>query len=474
MKTWLATFVAILVGLSNSPQAAAESLWFDSIPPHPTVAVWRDNRWIPLVASGRCVESGPIHPSDRLRFRLSRPGYHDSEVEISGTDLQGPGPVRIPQNPRQRLALKPRLAQVLFQTYPSRAQVYLLLPGGQREYLGLTGDVVILNLASVLGGARSGLFYIELCRPGQSSVMIPIPSYSFYSEGVIRWPQQGTYILPSQTHLLWAPLAALLLPVVGLAWIAHQRGRQSAQISKRKGLRLGPYRLLERVAKGGSATVYKAALWDGDSLDLLALKVLHPEILGLTTDISMILQEVEALRRLDHPGIVKVYDWGEELGRSYLAMEWVEGQDLRQTIAASPLGQSACKEVLGQILLALQHAHLKGIIHRDLKPENILITAKGRIKLSDFGLASLRPNATMCLGGTPGYLAPELLAGQSPWSGSDLFAIGVIACELLTGRLPKTNPTIPSPWKPWIERLMEADPERRFSSAQQALDSMPC
>ncbi|MBT9588560.1 serine/threonine protein kinase [bacterium] len=474
MKKW---FVSMLVGLSGWAPVPAESLWFDSIPPHPAVAVWRNHRWIPLAVSGRCVESGPI--SGKTRFRLSHPGYQDSEVEFLVSDLQGPVPVRIPRDPRQRLTLKPRLARVLFETYPSRAEVYLLLPGGQKDYLGLSGNVVVLNLASVLGGTQSGLFYIELCRPGHQSVMVPIPSYSLYSDGVVRWPGQGTYVLPSQSYL---PQAALMMAplVAGMVWMAHKRRRRhrETQVSKRQGLRLGPYRLLERVAQGGSATVYKAVGWDGGSMEPLAIKVLHPEILGLNTDSTMILKEVEALRRLDHPGIVKVSDWGEELGRAYLAMEWVDGQDLRQTIAASPLGLAASADVLRQILSALQHAHQKGIVHRDLKPENILINGKGRTKLSDFGLATNRPNSAPSnsapsLSGTPGYLAPELLSGHPAWCGSDLFAVGVIACELLTGHLPKHNPELPTMWKAWIQSLLEADPKQRVASAQQALETMP-
>lgn len=464
---------AICCLLLGSPALRAESLWFDCIPPQPAVAVWSQQRWLPLASSGRCVEYSPIvGGSSSLRFRLSHPGYEDAEVEIPRQELQGPSPIRVPSNRRRRLTLKPRLARVQFETTPNQAEVYLLLPGGRKEYLGLSGQVVSLNLASVVGGSQSGLFHVELQKTGYQPVLLPIPSYAFYSAESIHWPAQGRYVLP-RTYPAWLGWWLAALPA--LAWLLYRRHfrKPAPELLERRGLRLKDYRLLERVAEGGSATVYRACWWDDPSRDPVAVKILHPQIMGCPTDSSMILKEVELLARLDHPGIVKVSDWGEDLGRAYMVMEWVEGQDLRHTISASPLGTEASADILKQILTALHHAHLKGIIHRDLKPENVLINQQSRIKLSDFGLAMSDQQRALSVSGTPGYLAPELLKGLQPWCGSDIYAVGVIACELLTGQSPHKGLPLPPLWQAWIQSLMETDPALRIQSALEALEKIP-
>ncbi|MFN8611683.1 MAG: serine/threonine-protein kinase [Vulcanimicrobiota bacterium] len=454
-----------------SHPALSESFWFDCIPPNPAVAVWSQQRWVPLATSGRCVEWGVDASQPSLRFRLSHPGYEDAVVEVPRQQLQGDSPIRVPLARHRRLTLKPRLARVQFETSPEQAEVYLLLPGGGREYLGLSGQVVALNLATVMGGSQSGLFHIELRKAGYQPVLLPIPSYAFYSQEVIYWPSQGRYALPGRLPP-W--LGWWLLGLPGLAWLAYRRrgSASSNQLPERKGLRLGDYRLLERVAEGGSATVYRACRWDDPSMQLLAIKVLHPQVMGCPSEGSMILREVELLSRMDHPGIVKVLDWGENLGRAYLVMEWVEGQDLRHTLAASPVSAEACADLLKQLLTALHHAHARGILHRDLKPENLLITQQARLKVTDFGLAITTQQNVLSISGTPGYLAPELLAGKQPWSGSDLYAAGVIACELLTGQLRPKGAPLPNNWAEWIDRLTQPDPSLRFQSAPEALEAL--
>lgn len=263
---------------------------------------------------------------------------------------------------------------------------------------------------------------------------------------------------------------------------------------------LGTFRLLNILGKGGMATVYKAV--PAASMDLreaVAVKVLRKEIAQSTEFMARFRQEAQVTNRLNHPHIVRLIDWGSEREYVYLVVELIEGGDLRSRLTGHPLPASEVWSALNAICAGVGYAHSQGVVHRDLKPENFLITQSGILKVADFGLArgedQERLTATGTTLGTPAYMAPEQIQGRDPHPSMDQYAIGVIAYELVTGRLPfnagdpvqmifmtMTDPPIPpSRYVPISEQLeqvllkmLEKRPENRYASvleASQALEN---
>ncbi|MDQ3627545.1 MAG: Stk1 family PASTA domain-containing Ser/Thr kinase [Actinomycetota bacterium] len=203
----------------------------------------------------------------------------------------------------------------------------------------------------------------------------------------------------------------------------------------------GRYRIDERIARGGMATVYTAV---DTRLDRqVAVKVMH-EGLGADEDFAdRFVREARASARLNHPGVVAVFDQGEDEGTVYLVMEYVPGATLRDVIRKeAPLPPARALAVMEQVLQALGAAHQAGLVHRDVKPENVLIAPTGQVKVADFGLARAVTSTTAAtatagvLIGTVSYVAPELVLHQGTDARSDVYACGVLLFELLTGRKP--------------------------------------
>ncbi len=203
----------------------------------------------------------------------------------------------------------------------------------------------------------------------------------------------------------------------------------------------GRYRIEERIARGGMATVYTAV---DTRLDRqVAVKVMH-EGLGADQDFAdRFVREARASARLNHPGVVAVFDQGEDDGVVYLVMEYVAGATLRDVIRTeAPLAPARALAVMEQVLQALGAAHQAGLVHRDVKPENVLIAPTGQVKVADFGLARAVTSTTAVtatagvLIGTVSYVAPELVLHQGTDARCDVYACGVLLFELLTGRKP--------------------------------------
>jgi serine/threonine-protein kinase len=178
----------------------------------------------------------------------------------------------------------------------------------------------------------------------------------------------------------------------------------------------------------------------------VAIKVLHRSLAGDQAFVDRFRREARAAAVLSHPNIVAVYDWGAVDGIYYMVMEFVRGRGVRDLLNAEhhlPPAQAA--EILRQTLLALDHAHRQGIVHRDIKPENVLLTTEGVVKVADFGLARAYADGTAtqagAVTGTVQYLAPEQIRGEPADPRSDLYSLGIVAYELLTGRLPFTGET---------------------------------
>jgi beta-lactam-binding protein with PASTA domain/tRNA A-37 threonylcarbamoyl transferase component Bud32 len=199
----------------------------------------------------------------------------------------------------------------------------------------------------------------------------------------------------------------------------------------------GRYRVLEQLAEGGMATVYLAV---DTRLDReVALKVMRPHLVHDESFVARFRREARSAARLSHPGIVGVFDQGEDAGRMFLAMEYVPGQTLREVMdAEGVLSPRACLDLLEPVLDALAAAHRAGIIHRDIKPENVLIREDGAVKVADFGLARAVSSHTATsssgvLLGTVAYLSPEQVERGVADARSDVYAAGLLLFELLTG-----------------------------------------
>lgn len=209
----------------------------------------------------------------------------------------------------------------------------------------------------------------------------------------------------------------------------------------------GRYRIGDRIARGGMAGVYEA---HDVRLDrTVAVKIMHAGLgdgaPGEDAFADRFVREARAAARLSHPNVVAVYDQGEDDGTVYLAMELVRGRTLRDTIAEqAPMPPHRALALLDPVLTALAAAHRAGLVHRDVKPENVLISEDGQVKVADFGLAKAvtaetQHTANDVLIGTVSYLAPEVVADGRADARADVYAVGVILYELLTGAKPHTG-----------------------------------
>lgn len=295
-------------------------------------------------------------------------------------------------------------------------------------------------------------------------------------------PRSRTVVLDEPTGTAASPLAALLghgeTPPP-----PRTRGSES---------RFGEYRLLDQLGKGGMASVFRAERRG----EVVALKRPLPSLLEDPEFLERFLREAEIGRTLHHPNIIRIFERGDVDGVPYFTMELVEGETLQAHVrreGALPPRHAA--SVVSQVAEALDYAHLKGVVHRDLKPSNIMIADGGTVKVMDYGIARARRfeglTVTGAFLGTPDYVAPETAEGRSTDARSDLYALGVIFYEILTGRRPFVGdtpfatlrkhctepPTPPSLILPGTPRALEAiilrllrkDPGDRYPGAEELL-----
>ena len=213
--------------------------------------------------------------------------------------------------------------------------------------------------------------------------------------------------------------------------------------------KLGKYELRREVGRGGMGVVYEA--YDPTICRRVALKTLCGDVLSgpeADTYIGRLRREAQAAGRLNHPNIVAVYDFGEEpqqpgarAGRiAYITMEFVEGRELQQLLAAQErLAVPAIVRIMSQLLDALEYSHKNGVVHRDIKPSNIMLLEDGTVKVTDFGIARIESSTLTRAGaimGSPSYMSPEQFLGVSTDARSDLYSAGIVLYELLTGEVP--------------------------------------
>jgi len=191
------------------------------------------------------------------------------------------------------------------------------------------------------------------------------------------------------------------------------------------------YFLRKLVGAGGMADVYLA--WDSSRSTQLAVKVLRPDLVHNPRFFQQFAKEAELLRRLEHPNIVRLYEFERQGDITFLVMDWVDGNDLRQTISQRkrPYPPQQAAEILGPVCSAMHYAHQNGVFHCDVKPANILLHKDGRVLLTDFGVARLASEHIS--GGTPAYMAPEQFQGGTIDARTDVYALGVTLYEMLSG-----------------------------------------
>ncbi len=309
--------------------------------------------------------------------------------------------------------------------------------------------------------------------------------------------------LAAHLAALRAPLAFATVILIGAGGMvlfhtrSHRRARRLEDLLARtdgggllEGSELGGYYLLGELGAGGMARVYRGRKGSEE----VAVKVLQATLSGDPELFKRFKREVRLCKEMDHPHIVRLYDWGEEHGLVYLVMELVEGGTLRERLRGEGLSPEQAAEVLLPLFQALAYAHSRGVVHRDLKPENVMFTASGKLKVMDFGLSradnSTNLTQTGTVLGTPAYMAPEQIQGVSYDRAIDQYALGVMAYELLTGRQPFQAPDplqvlfqhvgekpeppsrlradLPAEVEQILLRMLAKAPESRFASVEEA------
>jgi serine/threonine protein kinase len=258
------------------------------------------------------------------------------------------------------------------------------------------------------------------------------------------------------------------------------------------GRMLGPYRIINQIGQGGMATVYKAYQPSVDRE--VAIKVLPSQLAGSPEFATRFQQEARIIAKLEHPHILPVFDYGESDGIAYFVMRYMDAGTLKdKMVEGRPLPLHEIDRLFTQLAEALSYAHSRGVIHRDLKPANVLIDAHGNVFLTDFGIAKLLESAsprltqTDAIMGTPAYISPEQAQGQTVDQRSDIYSLGIILYEMVTGSVPFTaetplavlfkhisdplpppsvlKPDVPPEIEKVILRALAKDPRDRFATA---------
>jgi serine/threonine-protein kinase len=260
---------------------------------------------------------------------------------------------------------------------------------------------------------------------------------------------------------------------------------------------LGPYRVIEPLGQGGMATVYKAY---HAALDrYVAIKVLHPAFKEDPNFLARFKREARIVAKLDHPNIVPIYDFDEERGMPYLVMRYIDGKTLKTILrqGAMPVGRAL--SIIRPVAEGLAYAHTQGILHRDIKPSNIILASDQHIFLTDFGLARIAQASDSTISqdmliGTPQYISPEQARGVPATERSDIYSLGVVLFEMLTGRVPfsadtpyaiihdhiysplplpsSINPGLPKDVERVLLKALAKDPAARYTNALELLNAL--
>jgi FixJ family two-component response regulator/tRNA A-37 threonylcarbamoyl transferase component Bud32 len=352
----------------------------------------------------------------------------------------------------------------------------------------------------ILASDRMDVVLLDIKMPGMDGMeAFKVICKERYKCDVIMISGHGTIetaveaIKYGAVDFLEKPFSLAKITGVVKSVLSRRRDGQRLDDEKEKDRIVGrKYRIVGKIASGGSATVYRAVQTDLERT--VALKVLHSYLTGTESFHERFLREARITASLSHPGIVQLYDYGREGNSHYLAMEFVDGPSLEFFLNAKKKPTlSAGMLVMRDVCRALEHAHGHNIIHRDLKPQNILIARGGAVKLVDFGLARLLDSSLQKLtaqghiAGTPQFISPEQVSGREPGTASDIFSMGTLLYLLATSRLPfvganiaeivhrvsigkyedprTLNPAISERLKTVIATCLQHEPADRYASA---------
>jgi eukaryotic-like serine/threonine-protein kinase len=266
--------------------------------------------------------------------------------------------------------------------------------------------------------------------------------------------------------------------------------------------KIGRYQILDELGRGAMGVVYKAEDPNLDRVVALKTIILDKDADGRAEYHKRFFLEAKAAGKLTHPNLVTVYDFGEVDDVAYLAMELLEGTDLRKRVLEGPvIPAPEAVEIALQVAEGLAFAHKRGIVHRDIKPANIMLLERGQAKITDFGLARMRvadhKTSTGIVLGTPRYMSPEQISGQPVDQRSDIFSLGIVLWEMLTGRRlfsgtemaqvshsitfdeheppTRVNPDLPTMLDFVVARALKKDPAVRYQDAAElAADLRTC
>ncbi|MHB2019797.1 MAG: serine/threonine protein kinase [Candidatus Xenobia bacterium] len=367
------------------------------------------------------------------------------------------------------MLLRPLVAEesrrVTLRTWPSGARVLEVFPRGPR-LVGFTGQPVSLTFFGDVCQVQIELDgylprTVAFNRHELPQVWPPLEQAPMRLTALSPWSDVRHGVLE---HRVLLGILAGLTVIGGALWRRHRRTTRAAlaraarldALATREdplvGRLLGKWRLLRVVAHGGGGSVYQAvadeALLNGERV---AIKLIHCE------DFERFSREVNILRRLQHPNIVKLLDWGQEQGRSYIVTEWIEGKPLE-----GEYDEEGFRQLFVPLLQATWYAHQLGVLHLDIKPENVLVDESGRPHLLDFGIARLG-SAGGAASGTPGWMAPEQQIGRAD-ARSDQYALGRLGLAMLSAEAPMV--------RPMLVRMTSEDPSSRFDSLKGVLSSL--
>jgi len=398
---------------------------------------------------------------------------------------------------------------VTFETVPSGARV-VMHTEWTHDDVGASGTPVELQVP------QGGTLRVTLEKPGHRTVaeVLTMPA----GDAPVVF---GPFVLEADNALIAAQDVAVEHPLAAAAGVAlavgalallrtrQRRGREALDRSltlgrlrdasdPMVGRRLDRWRLSRVLGRGGMGRVYEA-FPDAtlDAGEAVAIKVLDADQARDPEFRERFVRETDTVRRLSHPAIVRLVDWGDADGLLYMVMELVPGTSLRDRVRPGGLAPEEVLDVLRPVFEGLDHAHRAGVTHRDLKPENVMLTGLGRAKVMDFGLARRRENRVTRTGsvlGTPGYMAPEQIRGGEPDGRTDQYALGVMAYELLCGRLPvegldemalmfhhasedplpslgAARKDLPAGLVAVVDRMLRKRMDERFATMREALDA---
>lgn len=358
-------------------------------------------------------------------------------------------------------------------------------------FANVAGFIIMLAVAFGIGQAANKIFPVNIPYGYVGSTGIGLGGTFLGTKLLGAWGPSiaGLYILPG--------IAGGVLCTVVLQYKLNADRAKNLELIKAEADPTDPflmkeldgYILTKPLGAGSNSKVYLGV--PADSLDpesAIACKILNEEAYKGKDALARYGREIRIAHKLDHPGIVKMYSWGEQKNLLFIIMECVRGGTLAEQITPGGLPLPKVRDYMGQLASALQHAHNQDIVHRDIKPANVLMN-DGRCKLSDFGLGralqddvSLTKEGTVL--GTPAYIAPEQIQGKRPTAACDQYALGVLFYELLTGSRPfisndsvallmmqlqekpknprELRPDIPESMAEMVLKMMEKEPERRY------------